>query len=80
MNAPSRPDQGATAVITHRVPAGQHAAYDDWLKEIGPLCRGFPGHVDWQLNLPALKDQDSQFIDPLWWRWLQSRAAELPDQ
>ncbi len=52
MNAPSRPDQGATAVITHRVRAGQQAAYEDWLKEIGPICRGFPGHVDWQIIIP----------------------------
>ena len=56
--APSKSDQrsaaerGATAVITHRVREGELAGYDRWLDEIGPICRSFPGHVDWQIIRP----------------------------
>lgn len=45
-------DQGATVVITHRVREGHHAAYEDWLNEIRPLCRRSPGHLDWQIVRP----------------------------
>ena len=43
---------GATAVITHRVRDGQQEGYDDWLNEIGPLCRSYPGHLDLQIIRP----------------------------
>ncbi len=45
-------DQGATVVITHRIREGEHASYETWLNEIGPVCRGFPGHLDWQIIRP----------------------------
>lgn len=45
-------EQGATAVITHRVRDGQQAGYEDWLGEIGPLCRQYPGHLDLQIVRP----------------------------
>lgn len=44
--------QGATVVITHRVRDGQQAAYEEWLSEIGPLCRAAPGNIDWQIVRP----------------------------
>lgn len=44
--------QGATVVITHRVRDGQQADYDDWLNQIAPVCRSFPGHLDWQIIRP----------------------------
>ena len=44
--------RGATAVITHRVRDGQQEGYDDWLNEIGPLCRSYPGHLDLQIIRP----------------------------
>ena len=46
------PDEGATVVITHRVRQGQHEAYEEWLNEIGPLCRLSPGHLHWQIVRP----------------------------
>jgi uncharacterized protein len=45
-------DQGATAVITHRVQQTQHSAYEDWLKNIAPLCQACPGHLDWHIIRP----------------------------
>jgi hypothetical protein len=43
---------GATVVITHRVRAGMHEAYEAWLQEIRPLGQAFPGHLDWQVIRP----------------------------
>jgi antibiotic biosynthesis monooxygenase (ABM) superfamily enzyme len=43
----SRP--GATVVITHRVREHKHADYETWLNEIAPLCKAFPGHLDWHI-------------------------------
>ena len=45
-------ERGATVVITHRIKDGAAAAYEAWLKEIGPVCRSFPGHLDWQIIRP----------------------------
>lgn len=45
-------DQGATAVITHRVREDRHADYERWLGEIGPLCKASPGHLDWHIVRP----------------------------
>ncbi|MGD9950006.1 MAG: antibiotic biosynthesis monooxygenase [Desulfobulbus sp.] len=45
--------QGATVVITHRVRDREQARYDDWLNEIGPLCRSAVGHLDWQIIRPV---------------------------
>jgi len=46
-------EQGATVVITHRVRNGEQARYEDWLNEIGPLCRSSAGHLDWQIIRPV---------------------------
>lgn len=45
-------DQGATVVITHRIHPGKNAEYEDWLNEIGPVCRRAEGHVDVQIVRP----------------------------
>ena len=45
-------ETGATAVITHRVLAEQQAGYEDWLNEIGPVCRSYAGHLDLQIIRP----------------------------
>jgi len=45
-------DNGATAVITHRIRAGNESHYENWLNEIGPLCRGSAGHLDWHIIRP----------------------------
>lgn len=52
MNSPDTTSDGATAVITHRVREGRQADYDNWLNEIGPLCRASAGHLDWQIIRP----------------------------
>ena len=46
-------EEGATVVITHRIRTGQNAAYESWLNEIGPVCRSFPGHLNWQSIKPV---------------------------
>jgi antibiotic biosynthesis monooxygenase (ABM) superfamily enzyme len=43
---------GATAVITHRVQADKHVGYENWLEEIAPLCKAWPGHLDWHIVRP----------------------------
>lgn len=53
MNPASPNIPGATVVITHRVKDGQQQAYAGWLDEVGPLCRAFPGHLDWQVIRPV---------------------------
>ncbi len=45
-------EKGATVVITHRVHPGKESLYDDWLDEIGPLCRSSAGLLDWQIIRP----------------------------
>lgn len=49
---PNPSGNGATAVITHRVKAGEQHVYESWLEEIGPLCRQAPGHLDLQIIRP----------------------------
>lgn len=46
-------ERGATVVITHRVQAEHQAEYEDWMNEIGPVCRSYPGHLDWQIIRPV---------------------------
>lgn len=43
---------GATVVITHRVRSDKHAEYELWLEEIAPLCKAWPGHLDWHIVRP----------------------------
>jgi len=52
MNKESHAQHGATVVVTHRVRAGMHAEYEDWLNEIGPVCRSSVGHLDLQIIRP----------------------------
>lgn len=48
----SKEQEGATAIITHRVRAGGHAGYHDWLQRIGAACSSQPGHLDTQIVQP----------------------------
>jgi antibiotic biosynthesis monooxygenase (ABM) superfamily enzyme len=43
---------GATAVITHRVRGEKHPQYEQWLREIAPLCSSYPGHLDLHIVRP----------------------------
>lgn len=52
MNDTNEMPDGATVVITHRIKDGGAGAYEVWLNKIGPVCRGFPGHLDWQIIRP----------------------------
>lgn len=54
MNTSITADEGATVVITHRVRDDRHQDYEDWLNEIGPLCRSYPGNLDWQIVRPIV--------------------------
>jgi uncharacterized protein len=45
-------NQGATTVITHHILDGKQGEYEDWLEEIGPICRRAAGNIDWQIIRP----------------------------
>ncbi|MFA6276372.1 MAG: hypothetical protein WC622_06460 [Pedobacter sp.] len=45
-------NQGATVVISHHILDGKQDQYEDWLNEIGPICRSFIGNIDWQIIRP----------------------------
>ncbi|MDP4208105.1 MAG: antibiotic biosynthesis monooxygenase [Bacteroidota bacterium] len=45
-------NQGASVVITHQIIDGKQNEYENWLNEIGPLCRNAVGHLDWQIIRP----------------------------
>ena len=45
-------NQGATVVITHHILDGKQQEYEDWLNEIGPICRNSTGNIDWQIIRP----------------------------
>ncbi|TXS92910.1 antibiotic biosynthesis monooxygenase [Parahaliea maris] len=51
----SEPDspEGATAVIKHQVRFDRHADYEAWVKEIAPLAKAAPGHLDWHIVRPV---------------------------
>ena len=49
---PETPIQGATAVISHRVDAQNHAEYELWLRRIAPVVQSYPGHMDWHVVRP----------------------------
>lgn len=57
MNTPASPDvapeEGATAVITHRVRDDKHPEYENWMQEIGPLCMAAPGNLDLHIVRPV---------------------------
>lgn len=44
--------QGASVVINHHILQGKQNQYEDWLNEIGPKCRSYPGNIDWQIIRP----------------------------
>lgn len=44
--------QGATVVIRHRVRESALDGYEEWLDRIAPVCKAFPGHLDWHIVRP----------------------------
>jgi len=46
-------ESGATVVITHRVRHGHQSDYEAWIREIDPVCRAAPGHLDLQIIRPV---------------------------
>ena len=55
MNSTESNSAGATVVITHQVRVGKEPAYEQWLEEIGPICRAAPGHFDVQIIRPIAR-------------------------
>lgn len=53
---------GASAVITHRVSADQQPAYEQWLQEIGPVCKASAGMLDWHLIRPIAGYTDTYTV------------------
>jgi antibiotic biosynthesis monooxygenase (ABM) superfamily enzyme len=45
-------NQGASVVINHHILDGKQSQYEDWLNEIGPICRTSVGNIDWQIIRP----------------------------
>ncbi|MDR6562865.1 MULTISPECIES: antibiotic biosynthesis monooxygenase [unclassified Arcicella] len=45
-------NQGASVVITHHIIEGKEEKYEEWLNEIGPICKSSDGFVDWQIIRP----------------------------
>ncbi|MES2238981.1 MAG: antibiotic biosynthesis monooxygenase [Bacteroidota bacterium] len=43
---------GASVVITHNIKEGKQPEYENWLTEIGPICRSFVGNINWQIIRP----------------------------
>lgn len=46
-------EQGATAVISHRVREDRQDDYEKWLDEIVPVCKAHPGHLGVQIIRPV---------------------------
>ncbi len=75
-------NEGATAVITHRVRGDQHAAYERWLDQIAPLCKAAPGHLDWHIvrPIPGLTETYTVIIrfdtKEHLQQWMESKARE----
>ena len=44
--------QGASVVISHHILEGKHQEYEAWLNDIAPVCKSYPGHIDWQIIRP----------------------------
>lgn len=44
--------QGASVVISHHILDDKLSQYENWLDEIGPICRSYPGCIDWQIIRP----------------------------
>lgn len=45
-------ENGATVVITHHVSEAQQPQYEQWLNEIGPICKASQGLLDWHIIRP----------------------------
>jgi hypothetical protein len=45
-------EKGATVVITHHVLEVQQPQYEQWLNEIGPICKASQGLLDWHIIRP----------------------------
>ncbi|MDB6058241.1 MAG: antibiotic biosynthesis monooxygenase [Verrucomicrobiales bacterium] len=52
VNTTSDTNDGATAVITANVREGYVQDYENWLNEIQPICRSYPGFLDSQVIRP----------------------------
>jgi antibiotic biosynthesis monooxygenase (ABM) superfamily enzyme len=55
-------EEGATVVITHRVPIAKQIKYEKWLNEIGPVCKASPGLLDWHLIRPIAGMSDTYTV------------------
>ncbi len=45
-------EKGATVVITHHVSQALQPEYEQWLNEIGPVCKASQGLLDWHIIRP----------------------------
>jgi uncharacterized protein len=54
--------EGATVVVSHHVLDDKRQEYEDWLNEIGPICRSSHGNIDWQIIRPIVTLTDSYTV------------------
>lgn len=47
------PNYGATVVVTHRLRSDKHAEYEEWLKDIAPVCKTAAGFLDLHIIRPV---------------------------
>ena len=45
-------NQGASVVINHHILEGKQHLYEEWLNEVGPICKSYEGNIDWQIIRP----------------------------
>lgn len=55
-------EKGATVVITHHVSAIQQPQYEQWLNEIGPICKASQGLLDWHIIRPITDLTDTYTV------------------
>lgn len=62
-NAPLTPTtMGASVVITHHVSPALQPEYEQWLQEVGPVCRSSAGLLDWHIIRPIAGYTDTYSV------------------
>ncbi|MEB3229867.1 MAG: antibiotic biosynthesis monooxygenase [Leptolyngbyaceae bacterium] len=62
MPSPDLTENHVTAVIAHLVKPGQEAAYEDWMREIIPVAKTFPGYLGVNILRPQVGQQSEYII------------------
>lgn len=80
--ATNAPALGASVVITHRVLEDKQPQYEEWLNEIGPVCKATEGLLDLHVIRPIKGITDTYTIiirydtEPHLKQWMESDARK----